>query len=356
MCDKTDVFDVIKSVITSQKGGVLLKNINGDYRNLAGESIPYENLGYHSIKEVLDDIPEVHSFINSEGDVVFMSKGKNCEHLFKLISKQKDAKNRKCKPSSKSFCPKQGTPRLSKVEEAVKQCSEHQESDIKRKWKVNKSIGGGTYLGEKTFAKGVGKSYNNSLQQKLVIHSRKSDTPFHDDFSGYKGREWEPYEEHLHEMAQHEHWQENYDSRIECRTYLLKSSKSLDTGGSSRGVHKCNPRDLGRSKDFDERLHFHEGRDEANSYSPAANYRRNEKLVSLSRPKSFRSTRTDLLEDYPHQLCRSEDFDPPVERNPYRYSNPKYRSRGNSRHIPEVDDWNRIFFLGRRPLQQLQMW
>ncbi|KAG8233337.1 hypothetical protein J437_LFUL010887 [Ladona fulva] len=92
--EEEDVCELVRSVIMSEKGGVLLKNLNRDFISLAGEPIPYEKLGYKSIEDLLRIIPDVTRSVNRNGEILYTSTGKNCEHLASLISKQKGSKSK----------------------------------------------------------------------------------------------------------------------------------------------------------------------------------------------------------------------------------------------------------------------
>ncbi|XP_046748030.1 maternal effect protein oskar-like [Diprion similis] len=90
MTSQEAVEKMIKSCIVSRKGGVPFREIEGDYRDLVGESIPYAQLGYTSLHSFVRSIQFVDVRTNHFGDSVLFVSDPKVAHIDSLVRKQKN--------------------------------------------------------------------------------------------------------------------------------------------------------------------------------------------------------------------------------------------------------------------------
>jgi len=84
----------------SMKGGVPVKNLNRDYKMLAGSEIPYQKLGYQTLEQFLKSVPDVSLSLDHGGEVILKAlPTKSTAHLAAMVSKQKSASNKSRHPS-----------------------------------------------------------------------------------------------------------------------------------------------------------------------------------------------------------------------------------------------------------------
>uniref|UniRef100_A0A6Q2XHN8 Tudor domain-containing protein 7 n=1 Tax=Esox lucius TaxID=8010 RepID=A0A6Q2XHN8_ESOLU len=84
---------MLRAVLQSNKNGVSISRLQGDYRSLTGEYIPYKQLGYPSLETLLHSIPSVVRMENRMGEV--MCHAAVCQetaHIAQLVARQKSNK------------------------------------------------------------------------------------------------------------------------------------------------------------------------------------------------------------------------------------------------------------------------
>ncbi|XP_060857516.1 uncharacterized protein LOC132935078 [Metopolophium dirhodum] len=101
-----EIISNLRATITSNKGGVQLNCIESDYKNLIGEHIPYQKLGYNSLLEFLESLKVFKiKNIGFNKFVHVVSDGKT-QHLEKMINKQKTKKSKRSKSKFRVVPPK----------------------------------------------------------------------------------------------------------------------------------------------------------------------------------------------------------------------------------------------------------
>ncbi|XP_015909342.1 early endosome antigen 1 [Parasteatoda tepidariorum] len=87
----------IRSVVQSCKGGVLLSNLQDDYKKLIGTGIPFEKFGYNSLESLLQNASNFISIKKSHNGQLFAEAvtDSSTAHLANLISNQKSGKSKK---------------------------------------------------------------------------------------------------------------------------------------------------------------------------------------------------------------------------------------------------------------------
>ncbi|XP_072752345.1 uncharacterized protein [Anoplolepis gracilipes] len=80
---------LIKSCIISKKGGVSIEDLNGDFQNLVGESIPYQRLGFSSLRAFLRSIDGLQTVWNEFGEQTLKINDPKIAHIDRLIRYQK---------------------------------------------------------------------------------------------------------------------------------------------------------------------------------------------------------------------------------------------------------------------------
>lgn len=80
---------LIKSCIISKKGGVSIEDINDEFQNLVGESIPYRRLGFSSLRALLRTIKGLEYTWNEFGEQTLRINDSKIAHIDRLIRYQK---------------------------------------------------------------------------------------------------------------------------------------------------------------------------------------------------------------------------------------------------------------------------
>ncbi|XP_011635158.1 uncharacterized protein LOC105425879 isoform X1 [Pogonomyrmex barbatus] len=80
---------LVKSCIISKKGGVSIENLNDEFQNLVGESIPYRRLGFSNLRSFLRTIDGLQITWNEFGEQTLKINDSKISHIDKLICKQK---------------------------------------------------------------------------------------------------------------------------------------------------------------------------------------------------------------------------------------------------------------------------
>ncbi|KAF7386779.1 hypothetical protein HZH66_011231 [Vespula vulgaris] len=89
--DRDKVIGNLRAALLSSKGGVLIDEVNRDFKTIIGENIPYRRLGYQSLEAFLKSISGIK--ITNKGGQTYVEALPNekSSHLSKLISQQKSA-------------------------------------------------------------------------------------------------------------------------------------------------------------------------------------------------------------------------------------------------------------------------
>lgn len=95
MADKDQVISTLRATLLSCKGTLTLKQCNRDYKELQGEWIPYEKLGYSSLEKLFLEIPGFRVSRSTGEWRVDAVASQETEHIANLVSKQKSAPPRK---------------------------------------------------------------------------------------------------------------------------------------------------------------------------------------------------------------------------------------------------------------------
>ncbi|XP_075545630.1 uncharacterized protein LOC142579388 isoform X1 [Dermacentor variabilis] len=91
-----DVGTILRSILTSEKSGILLRFLDNEYRTLTGTRIPYRQMGFSTLEEYLHSIPDVARLsTNAEGNtVVHVVVSESTAHVAQMVRGQKSAKTR----------------------------------------------------------------------------------------------------------------------------------------------------------------------------------------------------------------------------------------------------------------------
>jgi len=79
----------LRSVLISEKGGVALDRLEMDYRELVGQSLPYQALGFHSTTALLEAIPDVCSLQRRNGTLMVVGLASSgTAHILNMVNRQ----------------------------------------------------------------------------------------------------------------------------------------------------------------------------------------------------------------------------------------------------------------------------
>ncbi|XP_049521647.1 uncharacterized protein LOC119450179 isoform X3 [Dermacentor silvarum] len=97
-----DVGTILRSILTSEKSGILLRYLDNEYRTLTGTRIPYRQMGFSTLEEYLRSIPDVVRLsTNADGNtVVHVVVSESTAHVAQMVRGQKSSKPR---PVRKSY-------------------------------------------------------------------------------------------------------------------------------------------------------------------------------------------------------------------------------------------------------------
>ena len=93
---------MLRAVLISSPRGVPLRRLDREYKTITFSSIPFQEMGYHSLEHYIKSIPKV-AMITRDVDGEFVVKGvasESDQHVAKLIAKQKKPK-KKAKANSR---------------------------------------------------------------------------------------------------------------------------------------------------------------------------------------------------------------------------------------------------------------
>uniref|UniRef100_A0A8C1KA38 Tudor domain containing 7 a n=1 Tax=Cyprinus carpio TaxID=7962 RepID=A0A8C1KA38_CYPCA len=98
MSDVELVKKMLRAVLQSSKHGVAMTRLQGDYRALTGEIIPYRQFGHGSLESFLHSLPGVVRLERSSaGEVIcFAGVCEETAHIAQLVARQKNVKKSGC--------------------------------------------------------------------------------------------------------------------------------------------------------------------------------------------------------------------------------------------------------------------
>ena len=90
-----DVTKRIRALLISAKGGCSPKELYQDYREVVGESIPYQELGYRSLMTFIHDIPDVVTAKLTRDNRIMLHAvtDRNTQHIARMVSRQKPSRS-----------------------------------------------------------------------------------------------------------------------------------------------------------------------------------------------------------------------------------------------------------------------
>ena len=97
MADLSQLYEetckMIRSVLLPDKNGLFLCNLEREYRGMLGENIQWRRLGFHSLKDMIMNIPEAVNFSKlGDGQLVLQATpDSSTQHIANMVSKQRDS-------------------------------------------------------------------------------------------------------------------------------------------------------------------------------------------------------------------------------------------------------------------------
>ena len=91
MADRLQMFKIeLRSVLMGMKNGASVKQLHGEYETRMGSRIPFQELGYRNVVELIQNIPDVAELDNSTGELrVHAVADANTAHIARMVAKQK---------------------------------------------------------------------------------------------------------------------------------------------------------------------------------------------------------------------------------------------------------------------------
>lgn len=87
---------MLRSVLTSSKGGVPAHVLQRDYREATFESLPYQKFGYRNLDAFIESMPDVVKISRTPtGEIYHAVADESTAHIAKMVSKQRTTKKRK---------------------------------------------------------------------------------------------------------------------------------------------------------------------------------------------------------------------------------------------------------------------
>uniref|UniRef100_A0A8C5M370 Tudor domain-containing protein 7 n=1 Tax=Leptobrachium leishanense TaxID=445787 RepID=A0A8C5M370_9ANUR len=94
--EKDLVAKMLRAVLQSNKHGVSLQRLPGEYKSLTGEFIPFKEMGFHTLESYLKSIPRVVRIEATRGEVTcYAVVCKETAHVAELVARQRSSK-KKC--------------------------------------------------------------------------------------------------------------------------------------------------------------------------------------------------------------------------------------------------------------------
>ena len=102
----SDVKKRIRALLISCKGGCSPRNLYSDYKEVTGEAIPYEKLGYRSFMALIHDIPDAVSsrLTRDNRTMLYAVPDDKTRHIASMVAKQRGpvCSNEIIRPNSSS--------------------------------------------------------------------------------------------------------------------------------------------------------------------------------------------------------------------------------------------------------------
>jgi len=91
MTDRLAMFQIeLRSVLMGMKNGATIKQLHQEYETRMHSRIPYQQLGFRNVIELIENIPDVAYLDDSSGELrVFGVPDKSTAHIARMVSKQK---------------------------------------------------------------------------------------------------------------------------------------------------------------------------------------------------------------------------------------------------------------------------
>lgn len=91
--ERDEVETILSSILASQKDGLTLQGLDEEYQGNVGTRIPYQELGYDTLAEFLESMPQVVSLqIAEDGEIVaHAAYNALTAHVTKMVAEQKPA-------------------------------------------------------------------------------------------------------------------------------------------------------------------------------------------------------------------------------------------------------------------------
>ena len=85
----------LRALLISSKGGCTPRQLYQDYREVIGEEIPYEELGYHSLTSFINAIPDVMTTGRTRDGrtVLYAVANQETQHILRMVSRQKTSRS-----------------------------------------------------------------------------------------------------------------------------------------------------------------------------------------------------------------------------------------------------------------------
>ncbi|KAK3609409.1 hypothetical protein CHS0354_001339 [Potamilus streckersoni] len=95
--DKQLIKSMLRATLISSKEGLPPNKLLADYEELTGEPLPFKSLGFKSLKEFIESIPDVVEIRrNAAGEILLYAVADETnKHILKLVSNQKWRRARK---------------------------------------------------------------------------------------------------------------------------------------------------------------------------------------------------------------------------------------------------------------------
>ncbi|XP_077560350.1 uncharacterized protein LOC144175148 isoform X1 [Haemaphysalis longicornis] len=89
-----EVGTILRSILTSEKNGIPLRKLDGEYRMLTGNRIPYRQFGFNTMEEYLESIPDTVRLARGyDGEVlVHVVVTESTAHVAQMVRGQKSTK------------------------------------------------------------------------------------------------------------------------------------------------------------------------------------------------------------------------------------------------------------------------
>jgi len=91
MADKLKLFKIeLRSVLLGMKNGASLRQLHSEYETRMLHPIPFKDLGFRSLVDLIEHMPDVADLDDSTGELrVYAVADQNTAHIARMVSKQK---------------------------------------------------------------------------------------------------------------------------------------------------------------------------------------------------------------------------------------------------------------------------